>query len=508
VNKTLTVNGNGVTLERNASVTRLRLFYVSPTGNLTLNDVTLQNGKALGGNGGSGGRAGGGGAGLGGAIFNEGTLAINRSTLTANTAQGGAGGSGSGSQGSGGGGMGEDGGAGGGADGANGGGPNGGLGSTVSGGSNNLGGFGGGTGGLNTAGGGGAGFGGAVFNNYQGVVTITNSTFSANTVTAGTGIINGSAQGSGLFNRNGAVTIINSTFNDSVYNLGAANADNPGGASRSGGSLTIVSTIITTCNNNSGAVTGPLANRNLIQNNSGCDTPALTSNPQLAPLGNNGGQTPTHALLNGSPAIDAGSNSVTGAPYNLTTDQRGAGFPRQINSAVDIGAFEFLPPNTAPTFTSVATPSRQKGSPASNSQIATVGDAETAAGSLTVAVISANPSNGVTISSIANTNGAITADIVASCAASNGRGGRCGQLRRCGQWLVRDGHFEHGQFEHQQFDHDQHTARQPDGLHGRAGELLSLGQRDRHAQLSMAQERLGHQRRDRKQLHDRFGRGG
>jgi CSLREA domain-containing protein len=403
INRTTTLNGNGVILERNSGVTRLRLFYVTPTGNLTLNNVTLRNGKALGGNGGTGGRAGGGGAGLGGAIFNEGTLTINRSTLTANTAQGGNGGSGSGSQGSGGGGMAADGGNGGGTDGANGGGPNGGLGSTVSGtaggnggngggggggkgsnggdggfgggggssgntgfgrnggfgggggsgssagGSNNLGGFGGGNGGGNTAGGGGAGLGGALFNNYQGIITITNSTFSANTVTAGSGGGSPSALGSGLFNRNGTVTLVSSTFNDSVYHLGAANTDTSGGTSRSGGTLTLLNNIISTCSNNSGTVTGPLANKNLIQTNSGCDTPAFTSNPLLTPLGNYGGQTQTHALLAGSPAIDAGDNSVTGAPYNLTTDQ--TGFARQVNGTVDIGAYEsqlMLSPTTLP----------------------------------------------------------------------------------------------------------------------------------------------------------------
>ena len=48
------------------------------------------------------------------------------------------------------------------------------------------------------------------------------------------------------------------------------------------------------------------------------------------------------ALLPGSPAIDAGSNALAvdanGNP--LTTDQRGAGFPRVVNGTVDIGAFE------------------------------------------------------------------------------------------------------------------------------------------------------------------------
>jgi len=60
---------------------------------------------------------------------------------------------------------------------------------------------------------------------------------------------------------------------------------------------------------------------------------------KLAPLANNGGPTRTHLLTAVSPAIDAGSNP---APA-LTTDQRGAGFARQIGAAVDIGAVEYNP---------------------------------------------------------------------------------------------------------------------------------------------------------------------
>ena len=54
-------------------------------------------------------------------------------------------------------------------------------------------------------------------------------------------------------------------------------------------------------------------------------------------MANNGGATFTHALLSGSPAIDAGSSTST-----LTTDQRGTGFPRLSGSAVDIGAYELI----------------------------------------------------------------------------------------------------------------------------------------------------------------------
>jgi hypothetical protein len=67
---------------------------------------------------------------------------------------------------------------------------------------------------------------------------------------------------------------------------------------------------------------------------------------RLAPLANNGGPTMTHALLPGSTALDAGSNTNAGNA-GLTNDQRGAGFARVVDGpdadstdTVDIGAFE------------------------------------------------------------------------------------------------------------------------------------------------------------------------
>jgi CSLREA domain-containing protein len=56
------------------------------------------------------------------------------------------------------------------------------------------------------------------------------------------------------------------------------------------------------------------------------------ADPELGPLENNGGNTNTHALLQGSPAINAG-----GDPYE-ETDQRGVARPQGISN--DIGAFE------------------------------------------------------------------------------------------------------------------------------------------------------------------------
>ena len=46
------------------------------------------------------------------------------------------------------------------------------------------------------------------------------------------------------------------------------------------------------------------------------------------------------ALLPGSPAIDAGDNSLI--PAGVTTDQRGTGYARIDNGTVDIGAFELV----------------------------------------------------------------------------------------------------------------------------------------------------------------------
>jgi hypothetical protein len=59
--------------------------------------------------------------------------------------------------------------------------------------------------------------------------------------------------------------------------------------------------------------------------------------PLLGPLQNNGGPTATHALLPGSPAIDAGDPAIVSPP---PFDQRGPGFPRIAGSRVDLGAFE------------------------------------------------------------------------------------------------------------------------------------------------------------------------
>ena len=71
---------------------------------------------------------------------------------------------------------------------------------------------------------------------------------------------------------------------------------------------------------------------------SGSNNLPLGTNPMVGPLAFNGGATRTHALLAGSPAINAGSN-----PLALTTDQRGPTFARVVGANADMGAYEFVP---------------------------------------------------------------------------------------------------------------------------------------------------------------------
>jgi hypothetical protein len=160
-------------------------------------------------------------------------------------------------------------------------------------------------------------------------LTITNSTVSHNQTIG---------FGGGLENNQEAI-IRFSTFSE--------NSGSSGGNIRSAISpLSLTNSII--ANASAGAVCYSFSNNiislgynidsdgtcNLTQPN---DQP--NSDPLLGPLGNNGGQTPTHALLFGNPAIDAGDNSS--CPI---TDQRGEIRPvdgDDDNIAVcDIGAYE------------------------------------------------------------------------------------------------------------------------------------------------------------------------
>ena len=86
-------------------------------------------------------------------------------------------------------------------------------------------------------------------------------------------------------------------------------------------------------------------------------TAASPVNALLGPLSNNGGLTRTHLLTPGSPAVNAGDNTLAKDQNDnaLATDQRGTGYPRIINTTVDIGAVEVSEGNYA-IYATVGTP--------------------------------------------------------------------------------------------------------------------------------------------------------
>lgn len=166
----------------------------------------------------------------------------------------------------------------------------------------------------------------------SGTLTLTNSTLSGNTAVFA---------GGGIYSSSATLTLTNSTLAENTAASGG------GGIYNGVGSVTIlVSTLVAL--NTGGDLNGePVAagsESNLIgaSDSAGGLANAVNSNivgadPTLGPLADNGGPTWTHALLVGSPALDAGSN-----PLSLTQDQRGSGYPRTLGASTDIGAVEFL----------------------------------------------------------------------------------------------------------------------------------------------------------------------
>ena len=199
--------------------------------------------------------------------------------------------------------------------------------------------------------------GGGIFSNtdLSGVTTIiTNSTISGNTA------VN---TGGGIFNYDGLTRIVNSTITGNTAAVG-------GGVATYGDDFTsteVSSSIIagntgTTAGNDVSSQAasdsdnsfvslgfnligdGQFRSIDFFTDGTGGDivgTTASPVDPLLGPLADNGGPTLTHALLAGSPALDAGKS-------DLVTDQRG--FPRPVDftsipnsgdcNGADIGAYE------------------------------------------------------------------------------------------------------------------------------------------------------------------------
>ena len=191
--------------------------------------------------------------------------------------------------------------------------------------------------------GGGAGILNESFSTNIASAQITGSTISSNSCGSF-----GGGVGNDAFGGTAEIQLVNCTFNGN-----SAGSDGVGGSiynDAEDGTATaqLASTIL-----NAGAFGANLANVvfgkgqasitslgfNLSSDDGGgylhLSTDLVNSDPMLGPLQDNGGPTFTHALLCGSPAIDAGTNFAL-----LATDQRGDGFPRIFGAATDIGAFE------------------------------------------------------------------------------------------------------------------------------------------------------------------------
>jgi hypothetical protein len=167
--------------------------------------------------------------------------------------------------------------------------------------------------------------GGAIYTGTNGPLIVTNSTFVGNTASSGNG---GGSSGGGIFNFDSRLA----SFRNSIMALNTVTGINITGPDVSGAFTSQGHNLIGKGDGSTGFSNGT--------NGDQVGTIALPLDPKVGPPQNNGGPTPTVALLPGSPAIDAGDDSVLGSPLFLTTDQRGPGFPRNFGAHVDIGAFE------------------------------------------------------------------------------------------------------------------------------------------------------------------------
>ncbi len=193
--------------------------------------------------------------------------------------------------------------------------------------------------------------GGGILSN--GTLIVTDSTISGNTA---------ATDGGGIRNfGSGNLTVTNSTIANNTADRDGKNIGNGGGIFTDATGTAILNNTIVAKNFDNTPLGGtiradvsgsfdPNSSFNLIGNGAGSNfISGINSNivgndaspidPLLGTLQNNGGFTNTLALLEGSPAINAGSNA--NIPLGITTDQRGEGFPRISGDLVDIGAYEF-----------------------------------------------------------------------------------------------------------------------------------------------------------------------
>jgi N-acetylneuraminic acid mutarotase len=299
INRNITISGPGanlITVSRAAGAAPFRIFHVMLGHNVIIEAITISNGSVL--------------DTFGGGIYNfESALTVISCALAGNSALG--------QQGSGGGIY------------SNGGGAGGNASLTI----------------INSAfSGNTATTGGAVGNNGSSGManlTISNSTLSDNSASfVGGGVDDHTASGTA------SVTITNSTLSENT----SANI-----SMFKGGVLDIGNTVLKAAVSGVNLEIGKLATVTSRGHNVSSDDAGgfltgpgdqINTNPLLGPLQDNGGPTFTHALLVGSPAIDAGDPKFSPPPF---FDQRGPGYPRVVNNRVDKGSFEVQAPTPTPT---------------------------------------------------------------------------------------------------------------------------------------------------------------
>ena len=312
ISTAIVIDGNGATIERDSALfsgsacsgagAKFRIVYVAPSGDLALNNLTLRYGCADFGFRGAGGAIFNRGnvsaidavvsssqaLSSGGAIQNDGTMTLTRSTVNSSATTVGAGGA------------------------------------IVN------------TGTLNVAqstieGNQTPGAGGGI-DNPRGSAQLANSTLSGNS---------SAGNGGAIFNMGTSLTLTNATV-AANHGTSIAAAATPGSGLYSWSSMTLANTLLALQVGGSNC-SGFVSSSNSLADDASCTGATFTATPMIGPLAFNGGPTRTHALLVGSPAIDTGNNATCSAAPVSGIDQRGFIRPQFGASgfSCDVGAYEY-----------------------------------------------------------------------------------------------------------------------------------------------------------------------